>query len=268
MFGGILVLKKGIVSSIDTASNKAKVFFKEFNAVVTAELPFLYDCNIKVNDVVAVCFFKDNFYEGIIIGKNGKVSRNVFGDFDNGNYLEIEDDGSLNLHGNATGWKDENLSATLTAVGVNAPGLINWDTSNIKVPAFPNNNTKELNFLKEFDHAAKTASGISFHAHVYPTTAASGSIKFYLEFYIKNANITAITGTLSNSVSTNSLAWEELKIDFAPVQNAILTVGTQIGARLYRLNTDPGSYAENVAVSTWGYHYEIDSLGSKEITVK
>lgn len=205
----------------------------------------------------------DDVTGSLIKGTSGK-----FGDVVGGNYSEFETGGTYVMSGTSTVWRDENFSASTTAIGGSAPTLISWDTTNILVPAFGTANTKELNMLKEYDHAGKVGASITFHAHVFPTTNAAGTIKFYLEYYIKNDGNPAVTGTLNNLVSTNSTAWEELRLDLGTVTSVYISQGTQIGARLYRLNTDPGTYGANVAVSTWGYHYEIDTIGSRQITTK
>lgn len=191
-----------------------------------------------------------------------------FGDVTGGNYSEFEADGTLVFNGDATVWNDENFNATATAVGSSAPSLISWDTTSILIPSFPSNLTKELNMLKEFPHSGKSGSTITFHAHVMPTTAAAGTIKFYLEYYIKLDNLSAVTNTVSASVSTTSTAWEEIRLDFPAITSALFQPGAQIGARLYRLSTDAGTYAAPVAISTWGYHYEADTVGSRTISSK
>lgn len=184
-------------------------------------------------------------------------------------YAEFEADGTLELHGDATGWRDENFSGAATAIGAGAPSLINWDTTSIQVPSFTHTTTKELNMLKEFDHAGKVGSTITFHAHLLPTTADAGTMIFYLQYYIKSGTSAAATNTISASVATNSNAWDSIRLDFAGVTSALLAQGTQIGARLYRLQTDPGTYTNPVAISTWGYHYETDTpAGSRTISSK
>lgn len=181
----------------------------------------------------------------------------------------VEEDGTLVLNGNGTGFRDENFSGAASSIGPGAAALVNWDTSSILVPSFPHNLTKELQLIREYDHAGKVAASIIPHAHLFPSDANVGTAKFFLEYYIKNDGNAALTGTLNATLTTSGTAWEELRLNFSAITSVLLTQGTQIGMRLYRLSTDPGTYAHPVAVSTWGYHYEIDTpAGSRGITSK
>jgi hypothetical protein len=190
------------------------------------------------------------------------------GDIANGNYTESESDGTVVFHGNATVFEDENFSATVTAVGANAPALMNWDDSSVQVPYFTHTLTKELNMLKEYRHAGVVQGTISIHAHLKPTTADAGTMKFYVEYYIKHGTSTRETATLSAEVATNSAAWDDVRLTFPDLQSNLLGPGCQIGMRLYRLSTDPGTYTHPVAISTWGYHMELDMVGSHTISTK
>lgn len=181
----------------------------------------------------------------------------------------VEADGTLVLNGNGTGFRDENFSGAASAIGPGAAALVNWDTSSILVPSFPHNLTKELQLIREYDHAGKVGAAITPHAHLFPSNTVVGTAKFFLEYYIKNDGNAALTGTLDATLTTGGVAWEELRLNFPAITSVLLTQGTQIGMRLYRLSTDPGTYAHPVAVSTWGYHYEIDTpAGSRGITSK
>jgi len=181
----------------------------------------------------------------------------------------IEADGTVVLEGDATGWRDENFSGAASSIGPGAAALVNWDTSSILVPSFPHNLTKELQLIREYDHAGKAAASITPHAHLFPSNTVVGTAKLFLEYYIKNDGLAAITGTLDATLTTSGTAWEELRLSFPAITSVLISQGTQIGMRLYRLSTDPGTYAHPVAVSTWGYHYEIDTpAGSRQITSK
>lgn len=184
------------------------------------------------------------------------------------NNTTIEADGTLLFNGDATVWRDENFSGAVSAIGPNAPSLVSWDTSSILIPSFPHNLTKELNLLREIDHAAKQGADIVVHMHLFPSDTNLGTAKFFCEYYIKNDGQPAVTGTLNATKDMSGIAWEELRLDLGTISSALLNQGTQIGLRLYRLSTDPGTYTHPVAVSTWGYHYQLDTVGSRQITAK
>lgn len=185
------------------------------------------------------------------------------------NKATVEADGTIFLEGDATGWRDENFSGAVSSIGPSAATLVNWDTSSILVPSFPHNITKELQLIREYDHAGKVAASITPHAHLLPSDTSVGTAKFFLEYYIKNDGLASLSGTLNATLTTGGTAWEELRLSFPAITSVLLTQGCQIGMRLYRLSTDAGTYAHPVAVATWGYHYEIDTpAGSRGMTTK
>lgn len=184
-------------------------------------------------------------------------------------YTQIEKDGTIIANGNATCWKDENFGGATTAIGASAPALVSWNTTSILIPQFQHNLTKELNMLKEYDHAGIAAGSLQVHAHLHPTTADTGTVKLFCEYQIKVSGQTALTGTLNGTATMGGVAWEEIRLNIGtPITHAMIQRGAQIGMRLYRLSTDAGTYAHPVAISTWGYHYEVDMLGSRLITTK
>jgi hypothetical protein len=61
------MIKKGIVSSVDTINKTAKVTFKDLNNVVTSDLPYAPHVSLTIGKLVAVSFFSENLKDGLII---------------------------------------------------------------------------------------------------------------------------------------------------------------------------------------------------------
>jgi hypothetical protein len=79
---------------------------------------------------------------------------------------------------------------------------------------------------------------------------------------------TTTSTTIYLTASTTGTAWAKISSEFAPI-----TIPNEIGAqfhfRFFRLGSDAlDTYTGVAAVSTIGYHYEIDSMGSKDVTIK
>lgn len=60
------MIKKGIVSSINTINRTAKVTFKDLDNVVTTDLPYAPHVSLTVGKFVAVSFFSENMKDGLI----------------------------------------------------------------------------------------------------------------------------------------------------------------------------------------------------------
>jgi hypothetical protein len=167
-------------------------------------------------------------------------------------------------------WQDINLGGTALGTGASAPDLINLDTTSISVYAFDGNVTSEmLSGSFELQHDYKEGTDLYPHLHFLPVNANAGTVKFFLEYYIREDNRVKLTATISATKATNSIAWEELLLAFPAITGTSLKIGSQIFFRLYRVPTDAAdTYNSDVALATVGIHYQIDTLGSRQISTK
>ena len=188
------------------------------------------------------------------------------------NFLEVEIDGTVRFVGNATVWKDINIGANnLGFPAAGSPDLVSWNATGIEVPAFDGGaSTEYLNGAFEVQHDYKEGSDMQPHLHWAPTTADAGNVVWQLEFIVISGASVIDSGTLTVTSAATGTAWEEVKINFGDViDGATMTIADQI---LFRLFRDPGdasdTYAHDAVVLTVGVHYEIDTLGSRQITTK
>lgn len=196
----------------------------------------------------------------------------MFGDIDNGNYSYFESDGTLKFVGNATVYEDDNAGGiTLTKAAANQPDLVTIDSTSILTYAFDGGAAmEELHWATEIPHSYKEGTDLIPHAHIYPTTTGAGNIKFFLEYWVKSNGGTAVTGTASFVVAAGGTAWEESRENFdSVIDGSTLTIADQAHFRIYRDPTDAeDTYADDVAIGTLGYHYEIDTIGSRGVVTK
>jgi hypothetical protein len=61
------MLRKGIVTEVNTSLRTARVSFQDLNNTVTADIPYARHVSIEVNDRVAVMFFSANLSDGLIV---------------------------------------------------------------------------------------------------------------------------------------------------------------------------------------------------------
>jgi len=61
------MIRKGRISSVNVATNRARVTFQDDENTVTPEIPYASGLFPDVNDTAAVVFFSDNLADGLII---------------------------------------------------------------------------------------------------------------------------------------------------------------------------------------------------------
>ena len=196
----------------------------------------------------------------------------IFGDYDNGNYAYFEADGTLRFFGDATVWKDINIGGvSLTRQANKQPDLVAINGTNILTYAFDGaSSEEEVHGGFEIQHDYKEGTDLIPHLHLYPTTTGAGNIKFFLDYYIKENGLAPVTGTTSFVIAAGGTAWEELRSNFdSVIDGSTITIGAQCSFKLYRDPTDAeDTYGADVAISTFGVHYEIDTIGSRTTTSK
>lgn len=174
---------------------------------------------------------------------------------------------------------DENFSAIAT-LGASAPDLIDYNATSIRVPAFDGAGTmEEVNAWSEYQHDGlesvdeTSTVSISVHAHVGPVNTNIGDVKLFCEYHVQDPMTGQVkaTGTMSN-VSSNvadGTAWVDYVFSIGTIDITNAEIGDQIGLRVYRDPTDSSdTYASDIYMKTWGYHYKVDSLGSRNLTSK
>lgn len=67
------MIRKGIVSSVNSAAGTARVTFRDMGDTVTAELPIAAGVSVEVGRWVAVAFFSDGLADGLIIAAYREV---------------------------------------------------------------------------------------------------------------------------------------------------------------------------------------------------
>jgi hypothetical protein len=174
------------------------------------------------------------------------------------------------MYGDATVWEDVNFSADATAIGPAAPSIVSFSTSSILIPALDGNVTnEELNAAVEYPHKGKTGSDIVPHVHWVPTTTSAGDVEFLLDYWlIKNGN-TVTNGTLSAIDTTTGNAWIEKRFNIGTISSTGIMLGTQCLFRLYRVPaSSDDTYPDDAGILTWGFHHEVDTVGSRQILTK
>jgi hypothetical protein len=190
---------------------------------------------------------------------------------DASNNSEFEQDGTLKFNGDATVWNDVNIGSVSLGAGATAPDLIvlGGGGNTIQIRAFDGNSTTEQLFFElEIPHSTKVTSNITFHVHWCPTTANAGNVKWQLNYVLYGENITLPAEQTISTVSTsNGTAWKMQRTDLPVI--SVTSINRQLCGRLFRHPGDAAdTYPDDAGVFTVGFHYEQDTIGSRQITTK
>lgn len=191
------------------------------------------------------------------------------GDTSGSNYSEFESDGTLRFNGNATVFEDEYASYFFNETGATAPDVVPLSGNN-KGYGFDGASTLEgLNCFIELPHRYKEGSDIELHIHYLRKAAGSGDVKWFADY-----SICPLTGNLVAS-KTVSVVKTVAAIDYCDVATIAIIPGAGrkisdvIALRIYRNPADAqDTYAGDVIMTSFGIHYELDTMGSRQMYVK
>ena len=167
-------------------------------------------------------------------------------------------------------WNDINVGGTSLRQGAsNQPSLVDFDTTTILVQSFSATQTNELHGSFEIIHDYKEGTDLHPHLHWYATTTGAGDVRWGLEYSVENATGTVVTGTIYTNCTAPGVAWQGNICSFPNITGTGIDIGSQFHFRLFRDGTDAAdTYASGAAIATVGVHYEIDTIGSRQIATK
>lgn len=181
--------------------------------------------------------------------------------------VSIKGDGTLVLENDATVWEDANVDLSPLQSGGTKPGFATPGTSGVRLLSYAVG--EDVDGTIEIPHSYKLGSDITPHIHFVTIGAPSGTdnVKFEVDYWIVDAGGTVTT---DSSIDTGDIAVtaDDTRYDgnFGTISNAAL--GGQIGFKVKRIAAAGDAYAGECGILTFGFHYEIDTIGSRQITVK
>ena len=182
------------------------------------------------------------------------------------NYTEIEADGTIKFVGDATVWEDLNF-AVVKSGGPEASLPADVTINDVYYKEFTSANNQSCGDEEEMPHNAKLSTNLHPHAHIFlksGESAGTTGVTFTLYWELRESTGTT-SGNLTMSATSAELTANPHKFDIWGTEFAgPTTLGSQLCLALYRT----GGNAGDVVVTTYGVHYEIDLIGSREITTK
>lgn len=203
----------------------------------------------------------------VAVDSSGEAA--TFGDIENGDYVEIEADGTIILHGEATVWEDLNFSVENSG-GPTATHPDDVTINGVFHKEFTSANNQNCGSSAEIYHKAKLDITLYPHLHLFLKSGESigtTGVTFTINWELRQS-----IGTTSGSVDLSATSAELDTTSGANKLNIYDPIGfagpTELGAQLaLKLERSAGD-AGDVIVTTYGIHCEIDSVGSREPTVK
>jgi hypothetical protein len=162
----------------------------------------------------------------------------------------------------------------LDGTGASAPDIVTT-ANGMKYRSFDGNNTTEQLFgTQELLHDWEEESAIEVHAHIKPSTTATGKIRFEFSWNIAKKDTVTNVATWDNTdsdfieITTNNQYFHKY-ISICTMTMTGYHIGDIIEFRLRRVPTDTDdTYPNDVYLIDLGFHYKKDTLGSRTTTGK
>lgn len=189
-------------------------------------------------------------------------------------YTEIEADGTIEFHGNATVWDDANVGGvSLGGPVANRPGTETLDDeggtdTGIYVLGFGIGDI--VSGAIEIPHSYKEGSDIVPHIHWQGNDAPSGTdyVKWELTYTVSQHEATLDAATTITIETAYDTQYEQVISAFAAITGTNFNMGDQFIFSLERVAAAGDAYSGNALVMTVGLHFEKDTVGSRQITTK
>jgi len=198
-----------------------------------------------------------------------------FGDYINGNYSEFEDDGTLVFHGEATVWEDLRVPLErVKTAGANVPVFKKFKDNgagSAGVFAYDFDDGDEIWLSVQMSHSWKEGTTIYPHIHLASTTNGTGKeTKLTLEYVWKNENETFGNTTIINRDVALDTAYKNLLYDIPSggIDGTGQTISSIMTCRIARNAADANNFAGDIFFLEFDIHYEVNTLGSRQILVK
>jgi hypothetical protein len=168
-----------------------------------------------------------------------------------------------------TVWNDINFPGSALSQGVaNKPDSISiLSSGGIRAYGFDGNATlEELHGSGEILHDWKEGTALHPHVHWMPTTTNAGNVKWNIEYSWQNIDGTfSAPTTISVTAAAGGTAWVHKRSETTTISGSGLNINNAIVFRVYRDPTDVAdTYPDDAAFIQVGFHYEIDTIGSRQ----
>lgn len=191
-----------------------------------------------------------------------------FGDASNN--TEVEADGTIHFNGNATVWKDIMFPQSVPkATGAGNPTLTTWN-GGLQGYSYAVNDTHAFN-PEEIEHDALVGSTATWHIHWISRSndGTDRAVKWQLEYAIEpTSGAYPATTTISAefTVPAGSAVNTNFRSDIGTF--TIPHIARLVWVTIKRITASGTAPSVDPIVGAVHFHYEIDTVGSRQITTK
>jgi hypothetical protein len=123
----------------------------------------------------------------------------------------------------------------------------------------------------ELQHDYKEGTDVVFHVHWQGIAAPTGTdnVQWRLTYLIMRDDVVqAASVTIDSPDTAFDTQYENKRTDFVAIDGTNFKIGDQFMFSLFRVAADGDAYAGDALIQTAGIHYEVDTLGSRQIGTK
>ena len=190
-------------------------------------------------------------------------------------FSRFESDWTLEFNGAATVWRDNNMGAAqLSRPASSQPDLVNFVDENgadTGIQTYWFAVWEKVHGSFEMQHDYKQGSDFTFHVHWQGITVPTGTdnVQWRLTYTLMrdDSTLDAVT-TIDSPDDTISTQYMAIRSDFAAITGTDYLIGDQFLFTLERVAATWDAYAGDAVIATAGLHYEIDTVGSRQIIAK
>ncbi len=244
---------------------KIRTFIAKATAALTS-LHILSTTNIKPSHV------SDSGNNLLLAGAVEAQGGGYFGGVTH--YSKFETDGTLQFNGEATVFRDINIgAATLSGPPGLQPGIANFiDNLGADTGIATSGLAVGEGFSGELEmqHDYKEGSNITFHVHFEGIAAPTGTdkVQFQLTYTVGHTDTTLAPVTIITVEVDFDTQYEFKIVSFAPISGSGIHIEDQFLFTFQRIAASADEYGGEALIATVGIHYEVDTVGSRQILVK
>jgi hypothetical protein len=122
----------------------------------------------------------------------------------------------------------------------------------------------------EIMHDYKEGTDLYFHVHWQGIAAPTGTdnVRWELTYTISREDVVLAAASTIEIETSFDTQYEFKRSDFAAITGTNFEIGDQFLFRLTRITASGDAYAGNALLATVGIHYQVDTIGSRQISTK
>jgi len=190
------------------------------------------------------------------------------------NYSKFEADGTLEFNGAATVWNDANLGVAQLALPVagqpDEDEFVDEVGSDTGISTWAFAIGEKVSGSIEIPHDYKEGSDITFHVHWQGIAAPSETdyVKWQCTYTVAQVNETLDAVSTTVGETAIDTQYDFKRTDCTAITGTNFNIGDQFLFTLERIAAAGDAYAGDALVATVGFHYECDTVGSRQINTK